>query len=262
MMELTIVGCSGSASGPDSTASCYLVRTTYEGRVFALVLDLGPGSFGQLYRYLDPASIEAIGLSHLHPDHCLDLTGFHVAATYSPSAPWPSIPVYGPAGTAQRMAAAYDVPGAAPEPGPGIADRFDYRTWQTSQQIGPFTLTTIPAAHPVDAYSLRVADPAGASLVFTGDTGPNPALADLAGGVHLLLSEAAFLDAPDNPRGIHLSGRDAAEIATRAGVGRLVLTHIPAWLSAEQVLAEAAPHFTGSIDLARPGETFTVSALA
>ena len=75
-MELTIVGCSGSVSGPDSTASCYLVRAPYEGRTYALVLDLGPGSFGQLYRYLDPAQVDAIGLSHLHPDHCLDLTGF------------------------------------------------------------------------------------------------------------------------------------------------------------------------------------------
>ncbi len=259
-MELTIVGSSGSASGPSSAASCYLLRTRYEGRTFSLVLDLGPGSFGQLYRYLDPATIDAIGLSHLHPDHCLDLTGFFVAASHSPTAPWPTIPIYGPAGTAQRMAAAYDVPGAPREPGPGIADRFDYRTWQATQQIGPFKLTTIAAAHPVDAYSLRVTDPAGASLVFTGDTGPNPALPDLAGGAQLLLSEAAFIDVPDNPPGMHLSGRDAAEVATRAGVGRLVLTHIPAWVSAEQVLAEAGPHFAGPIDLATPGGTFAVSA--
>jgi ribonuclease BN (tRNA processing enzyme) len=261
-VELTIVGSSGSASGPDSPASCYLVRTRYQGRSFSLVLDLGPGSFGQLYRYLDPATVDAIGLSHLHADHCLDLTGFFVAATYSPTAPWPSIPVYGPAGTAQRMAAAYDVPGTAPELDPGIADRFDYRIWRPTQQIGPLTLSTIPAAHPVDAYSLRVTDPAGASLVFTGDTGPNPAVDDLARGADLLLSEAAFLDAPDNPSGVHLSGRDAAEIATRAQVGRLVLTHIPAWLSAEQVLAEAVPHFAGPIDLAVPGATFVVSGSA
>ena len=252
-MELTIVGSSGSASGPDSPASCYLVRAPYEGRTFSLVLDLGPGSFGALYRYLDPATIDAIGLSHLHPDHCLDLTGFFVAATYSPTAPWPAIPVYGPAGTAARIAAAYEVPDAAPEPALGIAERFQYRTWQPRQQIGPFSVTTTSAVHPVDAYSLRVTDPAGASLVFTGDTGPNPALVDLAQGAGLLLSEAAFLEAPDNPPGIHLTGRDAAEIATRSDVGRLVLTHIPVWHEPARVLAEARSHFDGPIELAVSG---------
>jgi ribonuclease BN (tRNA processing enzyme) len=86
-MQLTIVGCSGSASGPDSPASCYLVQAPYEGRTFSLVLDLGPGSFGALYRYLDPAGVDAIGLSHQHPDHCLDMTGFYVASCYSTTAP-------------------------------------------------------------------------------------------------------------------------------------------------------------------------------
>lgn len=261
-MELTIVGCSGSASGPDSPASCYLVRAPFEGRTFSLVLDLGPGSFGALYRYLDPASVDAIGLTHLHPDHCLDLTGFFVAASYSATAPWPSIPVHGPAGTALRMAAAYDVPGARPEPGPGIAERFDYQTWRPTQRIGPFVVSTVAAAHPVDAYSLRIVDAGGGCLVFTGDTGPNPALVELARGSDLLLSEAAFLDTPDNPAGMHLSGRDAASIATQAVVGRLVLTHVPAWIDRAQVLAEARPHFDGPIDLAASGQVFDVGSTA
>jgi ribonuclease BN (tRNA processing enzyme) len=257
-MQLTIVGCSGSASGPDSPASCYLVQAPYEGRTFSLVLDLGPGSFGALYRYLDPAGVDAIGLSHLHPDHCLDMTGFYVASCYSTTAPWPSIPIYGPQGTAARLARAYDVApaaGADAEPGPGIADHFTYRTWQPTQQIGPFEVTTTTAAHPVEAYSIRVRDPraGGGSLTFSGDTGPNAELVDLACNADLLLAEAAFLDDPDNPPGLHLSGRQAAEIATQAGVGRLVLTHIPPWHDPAQVLAEAKPHFCGPVDLARGG---------
>lgn len=252
-MELTVVGCSGSVSGPDSPASCYLVQAPYEGRTFSLILDLGPGSFGALYHYLDPAAVDAIGLSHLHADHCLDLTGFYVAASYSASAPWPTIPVHGPAGTALRMAAAYEVPGARREPGPDITERFDYRTWRPTQQIGPFSVTAIPAAHPVDAYSLRVTGAAGESLVFTGDTGPNPALADFAAGTDLLLSEAAFLHADDNPPGLHLSGPDAADVAGRAGAGRLVLTHVPPWIDRHRVLTEAIPHFSGPIELAVAG---------
>jgi ribonuclease BN (tRNA processing enzyme) len=82
-MKLTVVGCSGSLSGPDSPASSYLVQAPYENRTFSLLLDCGPGAMGALYRYLDPREIDAIGLSHLHADHCLDLTGYHVAACYS-----------------------------------------------------------------------------------------------------------------------------------------------------------------------------------
>ncbi|HET9648788.1 MAG TPA: MBL fold metallo-hydrolase [Microlunatus sp.] len=261
-MELVVVGCSGSASGPDSPASCYLVRAPHEERVFTLVLDLGPGAFGALYRYLDPAQVDAIALSHLHPDHCLDLTGFYVAATYSSTAPWPSIPVYGPPGTAARIAAAYAVPGAQREAGLGIADRFDYRSWRATQQIGPFAVTTIAAVHSVEAYSLRVSGPDGAWLIYTGDTGPNPKLTELARGADLLLAEAGFLDAPDNPPGIHLSGRDAAQIAAAAGVRRLVLTHIPAWNEPERVLAEARAAFKGPIDLAASGLAVTVGGTA
>ncbi len=255
-MELTVVGCSGSASGPDSPASCYLIQAPHEGRIFNLVLDLGPGAFGALYRYLDPATIDAVGLSHLHPDHCLDMTGLFVAARFSTTAPWPPIPVYGPAGTAARLAAAYDVPpapGHRPEPGPGIAEHFDYRTWRPSQTIGPFEVITTTAAHPVEARSLRVTGPEGRFLVFTGDTGPNPALVDLALDADLLLSEAAFLDAPDNPPDLHLSGRDAADIAARARVARLVLTHIPPWHDPATVLIEARSRFAGPVDLATVG---------
>ena len=123
-VKLTVVGCSGSVSGPESPASSYLVQAPYAGGTFSLVLDLGPGAFGALYRYLNPAEVDAFALSHLHPDHCLDLCGYYVAAAYSPTAPWPRRLLFGPAGTPERLARAYDVPrnnGSPAEPGPGIA---------------------------------------------------------------------------------------------------------------------------------------------
>src|SRR5690242_7683504 len=79
-MKLTVLGCSGSVPGPDSAASSYLV--TAEG--FHLVLDLGSGALGSLQRHIAVPQIGAIGLSHLHPDHCMDLTGLYVAAKYAP----------------------------------------------------------------------------------------------------------------------------------------------------------------------------------
>lgn len=260
-MRLTVVGCSGSTSGPTSPASCYLVQAPYQGRIFSLLLDLGPGSFGHLYHYLDPSEVDAIGLSHLHPDHCLDVCGFYVAARYSrPGSPWPGIPLYGPQGTRARIQSAYEVAGAGGEPGPGIGDHFDHHTWQAEQQVGPFRVLTDRVAHPVEAYAIRVVQdrPDGGTLVFSGDTGPCPALVELARGADLLLAEASFLDGAVNPPGVHLTGRQAAEIAHQGQVGELVLTHIPPWHPPDRVLAQARPHFAGPVTLAEPGGSFPV----
>src|SRR5487761_81872 len=100
VVRLTVIGCSGSFPGPDSPASCYLV----EADGFRLLLDLGNGALGALQRHAPLDGIDAVCLSHLHADHCLDLCSFWVARTYHPEGPRPRIPVYAPAGTAARMA--------------------------------------------------------------------------------------------------------------------------------------------------------------
>ncbi len=262
-MRLTIVGCSGSVSGPASPASCYLVQAAYADRTFSLVLDLGPGAFGALYRYLDPAAVDAFALSHLHPDHCLDLCAYHVAAKYSPTAPWPRRSLFGPAGTPARLARAYAVPpreGRAAEPGAGIEHHFDFRPWAPRQQIGPFVIETVTVDHAVDAYALRITEnrSGGGTLVYSGDTGRCDALVELARGADLLLVEAAYRESPDNASGMHLTGRQAAETATRAGVREAVLTHVPPWHEPDQVLAEARPHFAGPLSLATAGASWPI----
>jgi ribonuclease BN (tRNA processing enzyme) len=262
-MELTVVGSSGSVPGPNSPASSYLLRAPFAGRVFTLVLDLGPGSMGALYRYLDPRDVDAVALSHLHPDHCLDLCAYYVGARYSPTAPWPSIPVYGPPGTRERLVAAYAVPnehGAALDPEPGIGSHFEYQDWHPTQRVGPFRIDTARVDHPVPTYAVRVTEEVsdGGSLVYSGDTGPCEALVELAAGADLLLAEASFLDQPGNPPHLHLTGREAAEAAQRAGVAALVLTHIPPWHDPDDVLAEALPHYDGPVSLATPGASWTV----
>ncbi len=248
-MKLTVLGCSGSVPGPDSPASGYLVSAGG----FDLVLDLGSGALGALQRHLAAHEIGAIALSHLHPDHCMDLCGLYVALKYSPSSPFPRIPVYGPAGAAARMALAYDLPDD-----PGMEEELEFHTWQESQQIGPFTVRTAPMVHPVPAYAIRV-EYGNKSLTYTGDTGPNEGLVELARGTDLLLSEAALQDNnPDNPGDLHLTPSDAGEQAKRAGVKKLVITHVPPWYDRVAQTENARRTFPGEVLTATPGAVYEI----
>jgi ribonuclease BN (tRNA processing enzyme) len=262
-VKLTVVGCSGSIPGPESPASCYLVQAPFSGRTFSLVVDLGPGALGALYRFHDPGQVDAFALSHLHPDHCLDMCAYYVLARYSPTGAWPTQPVYAPRGAGERLSRAYDVPpsdGPTDEAGPTLTAHFRFRDWQATQQIGPFTVTTVPVDHPVEAYAIRITHnvPGGGSLVYSGDTGPCDALVELARGADVFLCEASWTHSPDRPPKLHLSGTEAGQMAAAAGVSELLLTHIPPWTSREDVISEAKAEFDGPVHAVVCGETFDV----
>ncbi len=248
-MKLTIVGCAGSYPGPDSAASCYLVEAEHQGRSWRIVLDLGNGALGALHNYTDQLAVDAVLLSHLHADHCIDMTSYYVLRKYHPKGAQPPIPVWGPRGTARRLASAYDLPKAS-----GMREEFDFMRLKEPFEFGPFVIEPIALDHPVEAFGFRItAD--GATLAYTGDTGRCDELDYLARDVDLLLCEASYLSDVDNPVGVHLTGAEAAEIANRAGAKRLVLTHIPAWYDPQDVLADAAG-FNGPVELARPSVSY------
>ncbi len=251
-MRLTVIGCSGSYPGPDSPASSYLVETPDGDRTWRVLLDLGSGALGRLQQHVDPLTIDAVFLTHLHPDHFFDLSGYYVLRKYHPSGPQPRIPVYGPRGVAKRVANAY---GLAEKP--GMSREFEFREYgdQRVFEVGPLTLEIAQVAHPIEAYAIKVGH-AGRSLVYSGDTGPCRSLVELARGTDLLLAEAAFREGEDNPKDLHMTGREAAEAALKAGVGRLVITHIPPWYDGSTALEEARPVFDGPLDLARCGLSY------
>ncbi len=247
------MGCSGSFPGPDSAASCYLVEAEYGGGTFRLVLDLGNGALGSLQRHAPLESIGAVMLSHLHADHCLDLCSFYVVRKYHPEGPLGPLTVYGPSGAGDRIARAYDLPSAE-----AMAGEFTFRAYpEEAFTVGPFTVSVARVDHPGTSYALGLSDGAH-TLVYSGDTAPCDSIDQFASGADLLLAEASFVETADNPEHLHMTGREAATLAERAGVGRLVLTHIPPWHSPEAVLAEASPHFTGTTTLACAGASFVV----
>ncbi|MDO5699234.1 MAG: MBL fold metallo-hydrolase [Dermatophilus congolensis] len=252
-MRVTAVGCSGSYPGPESPASCYLVQAEHEGRTWSIVLDLGNGSLGTLQRYVEPTTLDAVVLSHLHPDHCLDVCSLYVMLAHHPTLPREDkLPVYGPPGVAERMGRAYGV--EAPE---DLSPRCEFHELADGADvvIGPFTLTPVQVYHPVTTFGVRVAAD-GAVLAYTGDTDACPALSVLMTGADLVLADSAFVEGRDETEGIHMSGRRAALAATEAGgVKRLVLTHIPAWNDVEVCRAQAAEVWP-EVEVCAPGDVF------
>jgi len=257
-MRLTVVGCAGSYPTPETAASCYLVQAEdADGRTWSVVLDLGNGALGPLQRYLDPAALDLVALSHLHADHVADMAVLNVLRRYRPGGPCPTLTVHGPEGTLDRLGQL-----VGKDPGTAVTGQFDVRAWRVGLPVtvGPLTIEPVPVEHPIPAFGLRVTGPSEAGLdrpavlAYTGDTDACPGLDDLATGADLLLAEAAYVEGRDDAiRGVHLTGRRAGQAAARGRSARLVLTHLPGWNDPAVTLAEAAAVYDGPLELARPG---------
>jgi ribonuclease BN (tRNA processing enzyme) len=250
-VRLTVVGCSGSFPGPESPASCYLLEQEHEGRPWRVVLDLGSGALGTLQRFTDPSRLDAVLVSHLHPDHYSDVSGLYVLWKYHPQGPRARIPIWGPRGVGEQCARAYGL--SRP---PGMSAEFDFHEYTEGPvQLGPFTVAVSRVAHPVLAYAIRV-ESRGRALVYSGDTGPCQALVDLASGADLLLAEAGFVEGGSNPVDLHMTGKQAGAAAAEAGAARLVLTHVPPWHDPRTSLTEAREAYDGPVEVAVTGATY------
>ncbi|MDO4665190.1 MAG: MBL fold metallo-hydrolase [Actinomycetaceae bacterium] len=263
-MKLTILGATGSMSGPLGPASSYMVESANT----RLVLDLGPGSFGRLWDY-GAERLDALLFSHLHADHVSDIISLQVFRKWHPRRQFVPLPVYGPPGTLQRFA---QIEGAAA--GTTYGDEFVFTPFTVGgqYQIGDFTVKTWRANHSADAYIMRLetrVDDRMVSLCYTGDTDACPQLVEAAADCDFLLSECGFTSS-DQARGVHLDGRRAAEMAVAAHARKLVLTHIQPWTDPAVPVAEAEDYLAnyegdapallrGQVAVAKAGQVYQIA---
>ncbi|BCL15967.1 MBL fold metallo-hydrolase [Micromonospora sagamiensis] len=245
-----MLGCAGSFPGPESACSAYLV----EAEGFRLLLDFGTGSLSALQRYAGLHAPDAIILSHLHCDHILDAASYVVVRRYAPDGPYPPLPVYAPAGAPDRLNAVY----GHQEEG-GVEDVYQFYALEPGTfPIGPFSVTVDRVNHPVETYGVRL-EHDGRVLCYSSDTAPCEPLLRLAQDADVFLCEASYLDGVENPPDLHLTGREAGEAATKASVGRLLLTHlVTAWGSEAQTVEAASAAYTGPLDVVRPGSRYEI----
>ncbi|MGY5766609.1 MBL fold metallo-hydrolase [Brachybacterium sp. DNPG3] len=259
-MKLHVIGCSGSFAGPRSAASSYLLETTDDaGRTWRVLVDLGSGAFGPLQAAIDPTELDAVILSHLHPDHFLDITGLEVFWAYHERTDLPQLPVYGPASLPGRLRAVMDRADDVPD---GVARApFAFRPLADGDtiEIGPLSIEVGEVVHPVESYGFRISD-GESTIAYSGDTDTCDRLVELARDVDLFLCEAGYIEGRDDRfSGVHLTGRRAGEAATAAGARRVVLTHVAAWTDPTIPLAEAAAAYRGPLELAAPSAVYELA---
>lgn len=251
-MRLTVLG--GSAASPNTGMGCagFLV----ESGTTRLVLDLGPGTLSELRRHANFRTLDAVIVSHLHVDHVLDLLALRHALAYNPlPAPAPT-PVWLPPGGIAFLTAATAPFDACDDPGRFAAtvSMAEYGS-ETPLVIGDVTVTFVPTVHYIPAWAVRLNGPHGESLGYTGDTGPTACLAPFFSGVDVLIAEATLLEPGTRPmveRG-SLTAAEAGHLATEAGAGTLILTHMWEELGFSAYRAQATGTFSGRIELASPG---------
>jgi ribonuclease BN (tRNA processing enzyme) len=247
-VKLTVLGGSGAFPVPDMGCSGYLV----EEAGFRLLIDPGYGIAGELMRLLPATELDAVYVTHRHPDHCADLNPLLRARAMADEPAATPLPIYAPP-DALQVVLALDRPGMLDEAYElhefGIGD-----AWE----LGPLRLETRELPHYVPNAAVRLSGSAG-SIVYTGDGGPSPALVELAEGADLLVAEATHIDEPSPEVAGLLSDAGAVgRQAATARVGELMLTHLWPGDDPELAIQRAGQTYGGPICVARPGVTVEV----
>ncbi len=240
-----MLGCDGSWPGPNGAGSGYLVRAGST----SVLLDAGPGTFANLQRWGNPAEIDAVLLSHEHPDHWTDIESFAVWAGYGPgreyfaAPPGRQLSIYAPPGLRQWSHAA-------------SASWVEWHEIMPSMvlNIGELEIRFVAADHGPPTLAMRLAHQ-GATLAYSADTGPGWSVAELGDTIGTFLCEATFPEALEGSLQ-HLSGRQAGAMAREAGVGRLIITHRWPTVSADVLRQEAEEAFGQAVSQAEAGDIF------
>jgi ribonuclease BN (tRNA processing enzyme) len=242
-LTVTILGCSGSYPAEGEACSGYLVQTPSTN----VVVDLGPGCMANLQRHIELPALDAVVLSHSHPDHWVDLTGLRTALRYRFGIE--ALPVYGTRETyelASSLTSALD-------------PTFDWHETVDGSEFAVDSLRfrTSATEHYVETLAVRIDDDvSGNSIGYSADTGPGWTLRELGDGIDLALCESTYPTDEEAEGVLHLSAAQAGAMAKAAGVQRLVLTHLFPDTDVEAHRSAGSAAFGRSADVARTHERY------
>jgi len=241
-MRLTVLG--GCGAWPTASQACSGYLVEHEG--FRVLIDPGYATLPQLLRHHAADEVDAVLVSHGHPDHCADLNPLLRARALA-SPPAPPLPVYSLPGALDAVLAL---------DGRMLDGSYSWHAFEPGKpfEVGPLRVDTWALPHFVPNAGMRLSA-GGAVLAYTGDTGPSPDIAALARDADLLLAEATFPEhvLPEDNAPFLSTARQAGQHAARAGAARLMLTHLWPGTKPEAALAAAKFAYDGEMAVAMPG---------
>jgi ribonuclease BN (tRNA processing enzyme) len=248
MVKVTVLGSAGSYPGNGRACSSYLISAGDHH----LLLDCGNGSVANLLDAVDPAALDAVIISHLHPDHFVDLYGLHYALAFHPKGAR-KVDVYAPTG-AQDLMTSLLIGGAADS----FVAHLPTHVAAAGEhlELGPFAVDLFAAYHPIETLASRVAID-GRIIAYSGDSAPTSQLVACAEDADLFICDATWVsrDAPF-PEGVHMTGTEAGMHAAEAAAERLMVTHVFPQRQPEQVAADAELVYDGVVWVARDREEY------
>jgi ribonuclease BN (tRNA processing enzyme) len=207
-------------------------------------MDLGYATLPRLLTHCPATALDAVVVTHAHPDHCADLSALCRALLLGEKHRR-RVPLYCPPDVLGRV--------QAMEPTEDLREVFDPHPLPGVHQIGPFRLEGRLLPHHVPHAGVRLTGP-GLTLAYSGDAGPDPVLGELAADADLLVAGTTLQDAPGaTPDPLLLSASQAGAWASRSGADRLLLTHF--WPGADRArsVAQAAAVHRGDVLAADEG---------
>jgi ribonuclease BN (tRNA processing enzyme) len=247
-MELVVLG-----AGPAYTdrlgaaGAAYLFR--HQGR--SLLVDLGQGAFPRLANQLDPADLLAVVVSHLHPDHFIDLIPLRHYLYYE-CRPARRVLVLAPAGLEARLDALMDEPGFA------RASLDIDRQATGTRAVGPFAVEASLVTHTNESYAFRLTAGDGPGLVYSGDCGRAEDLRGLIRPGDTLLAEVSFGPGPVPEGALHLDAPAVAGLASSARAGQVLLTHLQMGFDPAETERAVREGFRGDVRFVWPGDRLAV----
>lgn len=245
-MDVFLLGTGASVSDPHRTVTMLAVRAEApDGRLSTILIDCGGDAIQRLLACgIDLDSLDQVIVTHEHADHVSGFT-LMVQKLWLAERRRP-IPIYGIRQALDQARRVWDAFETDHWKDKGLPDlewnEVTHEPGATVFENDTFRVTAAPADHPVPTIGLRVEHvPTGRRMAYSCDTaGPHPPIVELAREAGLLVHEAN-----GSMPGVHASAEEAAQVAAEAGAHRLVLVHLPAGCT-EDDLAEARQRFTAT----------------
>jgi ribonuclease BN (tRNA processing enzyme) len=245
-MKITTIGCWGAYPKAQEATSGYLIQSTD----INVLIDCGSGVLSHLQSFISLEELDAVILSHYHTDHMADIYSLQYATM-----------ILTQLGKRDKPLHIY-----AHNEDQEQFETLAYKTYcenhvisaNTTLQLGSLCFSFYQNIHPSPCLSMRVNENWGPSIAYTADTEWTDELLKLAENTELLLCESSLYEEQRGKIPGHLTARQAGELAFKTGVKRLVLTHLPHYGDHAQLLKEAKEAFTGSVELAVLGKSWTI----